>query len=214
MGKRTSPSPRPSPSRGEGVQGRGAMNCAPTGRGEGVKGKIPPDPPLEKGGRNKKVLEKGGNKAVLAEADGLLAEIQAATGELRELKAEAEGQIAEMRRHWAVKMADPTARLAELDKKMRKLEKKHRLEIFGDRESVRVELQYGYLQFELSRYVKKARAITPEKLEELGHIEAVKIAKSVAWEVLETWPDWRLLALGTERVSKEIYEYGIREVGP
>jgi len=49
-----------------------------------------------------------------------------------------------------------------------------------------------------------------ERLEEMGFSEAVRVAKSVDWDVLERWPDEKLNLVGTERVPKETIEYELK----
>lgn len=152
-----------------------------------------------------------GKKDIWAEAEWMLGEIRSTTEKLRRQEADAEAALAAMRQKWTAQSQPYRERLRWLDKEIRNLITENRGEFFGESESARVELRNGYLQFEVFRYVKKARAVTPEKLEQLGYIEAVKIVKSVDWDALAVWPEWRLKEVGTERKTKEVYGYGVKE---
>jgi len=51
------------------------------------------------------------------------------------------------------------------------------------------------------------------RLEEIGAVEAIKIVKSVDWDVLDKWTDERLIEVGTERGKKERFAYEIFDGG-
>ena len=71
----------------------------------------------------------------------------------------------------------------------------------------RVDVENGAAVRLLESKVVHARCVTPEALEGLGLASAVRVAKSVDWDQVEKWPDERLVAIGTERKTKERIEW-------
>lgn len=97
--------------------------------------------------------------------------------------------------------------LAKAEKALVAFAKAHMPEIFG--EADRCDVPNGAVIRQIVTWVVKARKVTPEALEEAGYAEAVKIAKSVDWDQIEKWPDEKLIAVGTERKSKEEFSWEV-----
>lgn len=146
------------------------------------------------------------------QADDLLAEMREVQIEMAKIETCAAVVIEELKQTFRNQLAPLQNRLKELDTAIVKLEKAHKADMFSG-ESCRVDLPHGALLFEVSRKVKKARGLTWEKLELAGYPDGVRIEKSVDWDRLETWPEEKLIAVGTERVRKEVFSYEVKETG-
>ena len=142
-------------------------------------------------------------------ADRLLAEIAELNRALTEIKEGYEREIAEIKARYYPRLEETKARLKRAEQELKKLGRRERLALFaaGDR----CDLPNGALILTLVRRVKRARGVLA-KLEELGWEEAIVVSKKVNWEVLERWPDEKLIACGTERIVKEDIEYELKGV--
>ncbi len=140
-------------------------------------------------------------------ADQKLAELELHNGVFNFLHAEMEAKFSEIRDAYAKKLLAVQLAIEKTDKDLRKLEKKHKLELFsaGDR----VELPHGSLTHHSGKHVVRARGVL-EKLQELGWKDGIKSVESVDWDKLEEWPDVRLIEAGTERKPKEDFGYELR----
>lgn len=145
---------------------------------------------------------------VHAEADRQLSEIGLHRGILARLEAEALAQMEDLEREWASRLRPHREQMAFLEGALIKLAKTL---FFGALSSCKMNLPHGALLYGLSHPVIRRKGVTPERLEELGYTEAVKIVKSVDWDRLETWPEARLLLVGTERKAKEVFAYELKE---
>jgi len=144
------------------------------------------------------------------EIDRRLYELGDSTRSLELLQAEAEKEIEAVRARYAEFIGPLKERIAALDKEIKTLTKKHKKMLFDGRD--RVDLEHGALLYRVERKVKRARGVL-ENLEQCGFLEAIKVVKSVDWDVLEKWPDERLVMVGTERKRQEKFEYELKE-GP
>lgn len=142
-------------------------------------------------------------------ADVILAEIGHQQRYLEKAKSEAEAEIDEIKKAYSerIKTAEMLLKAYAVD--LRKLAKTNHAVLFDGKD--RIDLNNGAMIFSISDRVKRAKSITTDKLEEMGLDEAVRIAKSVDWDELEKWPDEKLIAVGTERVRQEKYEYEVFE---
>lgn len=147
------------------------------------------------------------------EADRLLQELGQCDRQLTARRALAEAELEQLRRRHQDVLSRWEVQRAAAEKELLALEKRH-WPVFFEGDSCKVELPHGALLYALSHYVKKAKAVTCEKLEEMGFPEAVKIVKSVDWDILSDWPDARLFLVGTERVPKETYGYEVKGLPP
>jgi len=146
-----------------------------------------------------------------ARADALLARIAEAKGELGVLEASAEEELNGVRGRWRPSIESARADLDYLEKELKTLAKKKRNELFGGRD--RANLEHGSLIWGVSRRVKRARAVTVEALKALGRIglSAVRVTEAVDWDVIEGWPEERLIEIGTERKRTETFSYELKE---
>ena len=143
-------------------------------------------------------------------ADELLGKVRDAAQDLFVEQGRANAALESLAATWRERLKPLQERLAILNLDLRALEKQERLAFFGESEDCRVDLPQGALIFQMSRHVKKVKSLTWEALEEAGFPEAVRVVKSVDWDLLETWPEEKLIMVGTERVKKENYSYEVK----
>ncbi len=141
-----------------------------------------------------------------AEADSILKEIAGAEAKLDALTAEAEKQIAGIKKSLALQ-AEPLATSLKLhQKELQRCAKRSHADLFPGKAD-KASLPNGVIIFELKKKVRHARGVTPETLETLGFPDVVIIAKSIDWDAIEKWPDNDLLEIGTDRREKKSYAY-------
>jgi hypothetical protein len=87
---------------------------------------------------------------------------------------------------------------------------KNNKEVLFD-ETDRLELGNGALLWSEFWKVKRAKTVTPAVLEDLGYLDGLRIEKKINWDVLEEWPEDRLIAVGTERKKKVNLEYELKQ---
>jgi hypothetical protein len=98
--------------------------------------------------------------------------------------------------------------VAQLDKAIRQTAKQHQVLLFDGRD--RVDLPHGALLHSWQESVKRGRGVLAE-LKAQGFDDAVKVVETVKWEVLEDWPEEKLVSVGTERVRKETFAYEVKD---
>lgn len=144
----------------------------------------------------------------VGEADLLLERIGRAGQELEEEEARARAEMEEVRRKYHDQIAGAKARMEIWAEELRRLMRTHKRELFSG-EDDRLELAHGALLYAVEEYVVKARRVL-RRLKEAGLLEAVKVAESVDWDKLRTWPEEKLVMVGTERKRREVFAYEIR----
>lgn len=144
------------------------------------------------------------------QADALLAELANAKIALAASEAQATREMRQTQDDWQQVLTPLKERVQLLDKQVLSLAKKHRVTLFDGAD--RVDLPHGALLHTWQESVKKARGVL-ENLKALGLAEAVKVVESVNWDIMADWPEDRLIAVGTERVRKEIFAYELRDLG-
>lgn len=149
---------------------------------------------------------------VLARADALLASIRNQQQQYDRINEQWNAAIKELERQYADTAQAHAQKIRDLEKDLRKHVKKHKDEIFAAGAD-RAELASGALIYSVSDRVKRAKAVTVDRLKELGYTDGIKIEEKVWWEALESWTDERLIAAGTERTRKEQIEYEIHDGG-
>jgi len=142
-----------------------------------------------------------------ARADELLRLIAETERRINDITAQANAEIAEVKTRHAEKLDPLSGVLKDLERELRSHMKQHQDVLFDGKD--RADFEHGALLYRLERRVKRARGVL-QKLEEHGFEDAIKIAKSVDWDALESWPVERLVLVGTERVQKESFEYELR----
>lgn len=143
-----------------------------------------------------------------AEADGLLAEVGQAQAELLRAQESAAAAMANVHAVWNGILVALQARLQGLDAAIVKLAKQRRIEFFDGTD--RLDLPHGALLHSWQEAVKKARGVLAQ-LKNQGLTEAIQVVETVKWEVLNGWPEEKLIQVGTERRKQEVFAY---EVNP
>ena len=128
-------------------------------------------------------------------------------GRLQHLEARAEAELAPLREKWAAILGPLQEERAALDRELIALCKTARRDFFAAADLV--DLRHGFLLYAKLRVVRKSRGVLA-LLESLQWEEAIKRTAKVRWEVLETWPEARLIACGTERVEQETFAYELK----
>lgn len=144
-------------------------------------------------------------------AEGQLAAIALAAKDLAAIEARYAFWVAKLKAGHAAKAQPIKDHMADLENDLRNLCKAQHSALFGDGD--RRDLDNGSLLSRLSRHVVKAKCVTPELLESLGYGEAVKVAKSVDWDLVSAWPVEKLTAIGTKRQEKQEYDYELPAKG-
>lgn len=98
-------------------------------------------------------------------------------------------------------------KFAEKERELMRLAKGNKKDLFGSSDVY--ETEYGRLIREMAEVLKISRE-TLKKCEELGFVEAIKIAKSLDRSVLERWPDERLFLVGARRELVERIDYELK----
>ncbi|MBI4643921.1 MAG: host-nuclease inhibitor Gam family protein [Deltaproteobacteria bacterium] len=119
-------------------------------------------------------------------------------------------------------------RMGLAEKKLKKFLEEQKQDLFSPTgmapESIKTEVSHGDLFYSLDYAVIKPRKVDVlANIEEYalleiyglgdyrGFAEAVKVAKSVNWDLLKTWPQERLIMVGTEKKPKETFTFDLRE---
>jgi len=142
-----------------------------------------------------------------AAADELLKRLGETEGVLKNLLRRYEAEAAAVRRKYDAPVQAARESKADLERELENLVKKHKAEFFATDDD-RVDLRHGALLYRIERKVRRVRGML-ETLESLGITGPIKIAKSVDWDKLETWPEPELERVGTKRVAKEKIEYEV-----
>ncbi len=143
---------------------------------------------------------------MLQHMDLLMEELAACNLALTAIRAEASAKVEELTAHYVPEIELHRRRAAELDLEIREAERAYKQIIFA--EGDRVKLEHGVLIRELKLRIYQSRKVLA-RLEELGRMEAIRIAKSVDWAVLESWTDEELAAAGTRRKPVEEFGYDL-----
>jgi phage host-nuclease inhibitor protein Gam len=131
-------------------------------------------------------------------------ELDAALGQI---EARAEAELAPVRERWEAQLAPLRERRDAADRELIALCRTARMEFFAAADLV--DLRHGWLIYGRRRVVRKARGVLA-LLESLKWEEAIKRTAKVRWEVLEGWPEARLISCGTERVEQETFAYELK----
>jgi len=144
---------------------------------------------------------------VLERAELLLTQIAAANDQIawQERRVEEEMQAIRSRHE------GPLAKFKEVreayEKELIKFMKKHKAVLFDGTDQV--DLKMGILLHGQEDKVKIPRNAL-EKIKAQGWKEAIKTAESVDREVVENWPDERLIVIGAERKPVEVFDYELK----
>ena len=139
------------------------------------------------------------------EADLLLAAIGETRREVAAFKAEADKELAQVKSRHKARIDAGRASLARMEKTLERLSRTHKRTLFVDGD--RCQLAHGSLVHAVGEAVRRARGVGVELLKELDYLDAVAVTERVDWDVIDTWPDEKLAAIGTERKVKETFSY-------
>ena len=145
---------------------------------------------------------------LLNEIDEYLSKIREEKEELSKLEEAFNRELEALQNKYYPHIERHKALLKSYEADLEKLAKSFAHELFVD--SDLIELRNGRLIREEKEAVKRARGVL-ERLEKLGWNEAIIATKKVNWSVLETWPEEKLIACGTERVKKTKIVYELKE---
>ena len=147
------------------------------------------------------------NISLYCRADKLLRMIAETKAELDQAKARAVQEINAIKVRYAKEIAERQIFLNESEDSLIAEMKTNKTEWF--RETDQIELMHGFLL-----YGRESKVTIPRnalaQIEDLGWLEAIKIAKSVDRGVVETWPLERLVQIGADRKEKELFSYELK----
>jgi hypothetical protein len=153
---------------------------------------------------------RGQGSGARGQADEYLQRLGEVDAALTEMEARAEAELAPVREKWEARLAPLRERRKNFDEALLSLARKARQEFFAAADLV--DLRHGWLIYGKRRVVRKSRGVLA-LLESLKWEEAIRRTAKVRWEVLEDWPEARLIAVGTERVDQETFAYEIKTPG-
>lgn len=143
----------------------------------------------------------------LGAVDAFLQQLGELEPALRELEAQAEAELAPLQQKWEAQLAPLREERALLDQALLIMLRHNRQEFFAAADLV--DLRHGFLIYGKRQVVRKYRGVL-KLLESLKWEEAIKRSAAVRWEVLEGWPEARLISCGTERVDQESFAYELK----
>ncbi len=143
-------------------------------------------------------------------ADALLRELGEVQAALTAMNGRAAAEVARLEAAQRRAQAPFMERHRALEKELLKLMAKEQAALFPGN-SDKADLPHGVLLHSFAEHVKRVRSLTWEHLASLGYDEGIKIVKSVDWDVIENWPEEKLLAVGTERVRQEVFAYELKK---
>jgi len=140
-------------------------------------------------------------------ADEFLERLSELDAAIQDLSAQAEAELAPLQQKWEAHLAPLREQRAGLNQAILDLAQQERREFFAAADLV--DLRHGFLLYGRRRVVRKSRGVLA-LLESLHWEEAIRRTAKVRWEVLEGWPEARLISCGTERVEQETFAYEIK----
>lgn len=144
-------------------------------------------------------------------ADELLLAIRGTIEEIGGIEAEYNAAVDELKASYEARLTTLRQLLKDDDAALKAL-MRHDKKYFFDGADV-VRLTNGSLIHSVADKVSIPRDALA-KCEELGFVEAIKIAKSLDRDAVEKWPDERLFLIGAERKQKEEFSYDLKEAKP
>jgi len=137
-------------------------------------------------------------------ASYLLEEVARLKGKIAPIEQEANEAMEEVAARYGEKLRPYLAELDRADSELKALMKTKTAEVFEG--SDKVVLACGILF-----HTKEFRVSIPrdalEKIEELGWLEGIKVAKSLDRAVIEAWPIERLVEIGAKRRLQSQFGY-------
>jgi phage host-nuclease inhibitor protein Gam len=143
------------------------------------------------------------------QADSLLGYIAGVQTDLEAINREWDTALKKLEKQYGKQARELHSQIKALEKKLVRLGKNNKEVLFD--ETDRLELGNGALLWSEFWKVKRAKTVTPAVLEDLGYLDGLRIEKKINWDVLEEWPEDRLIAVGTERKKKVNLEYELKQ---
>jgi len=141
------------------------------------------------------------------QADEMLDRIRSLRADRDRLATEVESKLQAVRNHYAARLAGIEAELAAYERALLHLIKAKKRTLFADAD--KVILKCGALIMQIQLAVKRSRDML-SRLKAAGRTDVIRVAETVNWDALETWPDEELAAIGAERIRKESFSYEIK----
>ena len=145
-----------------------------------------------------------------ARIDCLLGEVGRAKLDLAVIEVRHEAEREALAKRYEPATRPLRERIEACDKEIKKLALAHRISLFGDGDFAK--LPNGLLYYRRSERVTRVRNMLAT-LQEIGNESAIVLTPSVNWDVIETWTDDQLTAVGTERKTIEKIEYAANTGG-
>jgi phage host-nuclease inhibitor protein Gam len=144
------------------------------------------------------------------QAEDLLAQLAATTAELNHLNGEIAAKMQQVKDHYQPRIEMLQVQFKACEGALFTLAKRHKKAFFAEGAD-KLALPSGAVMMQLERVVRQARGVLA-KLEELGRMDVIKVAKSVNWDALKDWTDDELAVVGTDRQDKERYSYEFKGI--
>lgn len=133
-----------------------------------------------------------------------LHEIKWLKEKIAETQGWAEADIKTIRERFGQALGPLEDKLFEHEKNLLAIMKTNKTVLFEERD--KIDLENGSLLYSRGSKVKIPRNAL-ELIETQGWAEAIKVAKSVDRDLVDTWPDEKLAVIGAERKSVEEFDY-------
>ncbi len=140
-------------------------------------------------------------------AELMLAYIRAVNEQVAGMEARAEEEMERVRERYEGPLAEARDKQRQAEKDLVALMKENRGVLFDGTDQV--DLKTGVLLHGEKDRVKIPRDAV-ERIEAQGWEEALKRAVSVDRGVVEKWPDERLIMIGAERKTVEVFDYELK----
>lgn len=147
-------------------------------------------------------------QAILDQGEELLGRLARAETERDAVAMEYARALESLKAVYAGKLQPLVEKVKALGKDIPRFAKNHHTTLFG--ESDVVMLPSGEMRYAESKVVVHGRAVTVEVLRELGYLDGIHVEESVDWDVLDGWPDEKLLAAGTNRKDVKAYTWELK----
>lgn len=148
-------------------------------------------------------------QAILDQGEALLGRLARAETERDAVAAEYARALESLKAVYAGKLQPLVEKVKALGKDIPRFAKKHHTTLF--KESDLVTLPSGELRYAESKAVVHGRSVTVEVLRGLGYLDGIHVEESVDWDVLDGWPDEKLLAAGTTRKDVKAYTWELKQ---
>ena len=146
-------------------------------------------------------------EVILKTADGMLEELHFRSAQLTATETILAEHIALIIASYEGKINPLKEKICQAEKELRKLARKNKKIIFKERD--RVDLAHGALLHQIVKRVKRVKGMLA-RLKKHRINTAIKKVESVDWDELEKWSDEKLAGVGTDRTTKELFEYELK----